>query len=105
MASFRELTGSRTLKLVTYIGEFATPGIGIPGEFGNPRFTDAVDAVVATARKHKKSLGRLVGSPEEGADHFRQGFDFICCMGDIWLLQRALNEGFASIRASLEEQT
>ncbi|MCP5083481.1 MAG: hpch/hpai aldolase [Alphaproteobacteria bacterium] len=85
-----------------WIGHFdLSASLGIPGDFENPLFTDAIDAVVAAGAKHNKSVGRLVGSPEEGAALFKQGFDFICYLGDMWLLQRALNEGFSAIKASV----
>ena len=87
-----------------WIGHFdLSLSLGIPGEFENPRFTDAVDAVVAAAKKHNKSLGRLVGSPQEGAELYGQGFDFICYLGDMWLLQRALSDGFSAIKAAAGE--
>ena len=87
-----------------WIGHFdLSTSLGIPGDFENPLFTDAVDAVLAAGAKHNKSVGRLVGSPEEGAALFEQGFDFICYLGDMWLLQRALSEGFSAIKAAVGE--
>ena len=87
-----------------WIGHFdLSASLGIPGEFENPRFTEAVDAVLAAGAKHNKSVGRLVGSPEEGVELFNQGFDFICYLGDMWLLQRALTEGFSAIKASVKD--
>ncbi len=85
-----------------WIGHFdLSASLGIPGKFDDDRFIQAVAQVVAAGKKHNKSVGRLVGSPEEGAALFRQGFDFICYLGDVWLLQRALREGFAAIRSEL----
>ncbi|CAN0500659.1 unnamed protein product, partial [Discosporangium mesarthrocarpum] len=87
-----------------WIGHFdLSASLGIPGDFENPLFTDAIDAVVAAGAKHNKSVGRLVGSPQEGVTLFNQGFDFICYLGDTWLLQRALNEGFSAIKAEVRE--
>ena len=40
--------------------------LGIPGEFDNPKFTKAIDKVIAAARKHGKALGRLVPTVEQG---------------------------------------
>lgn len=82
-----------------WIGHFdLSLSLGIPGEFDNPAFTSAVEAVVTAAKKHNKSLGRLVGSVEEGAALYNDGFDFICYLGDMWLLQKALREGLNGIR-------
>ena len=82
-----------------WIGHFdLSLSLGIPGEFDNPAFISAVEAVVTAAKKHNKSLGRLVGSVEEGAALYNGGFDFICYLGDMWLLQKALREGLNGIR-------
>ena len=40
--------------------------LGIPGEFDNPKFTAAIDTVVRAANKHKKALGRLVPTVDQG---------------------------------------
>lgn len=74
--------------------------LGIPGQFDHPRFVEAVEAFMAAAAKNGKSAGRLVGSPEEGAKLHKDGCDFICYLGDIWLLQRALREGFEAIKSA-----
>ncbi len=42
--------------------------LGIPGEFDNPKFTKAIDKVIAAARKHGKALGRLVPTVEQGIE-------------------------------------
>ncbi len=85
-----------------WIGHFdLTLSLGIPGEFDHPKFIAAVDAVVSAAKKHDKSLGRLVGTVEEGAALHRDGFDFICYLGDLWLLQKALREGLDGIREAV----
>lgn len=75
--------------------------LGIPGAFDDQRFKDAVARVMAAAKAHGKSVGRLAGSPAEAAALNRDGCDFICYLGDVWLLQRALSEGFAAIRSDL----
>ena len=72
--------------------------LGIPGQFDNPLFTEAVATVMAAARRHGKSVGRLVGSAEEGEKLFAEGCDFICYLGDIWLLGKALGDGLTAIR-------
>jgi 2-dehydro-3-deoxyglucarate aldolase/4-hydroxy-2-oxoheptanedioate aldolase len=83
-----------------WVGHFdLSVSLGIPGEFGNPVFTAAMDKVVAAAEKHGKSLGRLVGSVQQGIDCHAQGFDFICYSGDIWLLHDSLADAVGKIRA------
>ena len=52
-----------------WIGHFdLSASLGIPGRFDSPVFTDAVDAVMAAAKRNGVSVGRLVASGEEGAD-------------------------------------
>lgn len=86
-----------------WIGHFdLSASLGIPGRFDSPVFTDAVDAVMAAAKRNGVSVGRLVASGEEGAALHRDGCDFICYLGDVWILQRALTEGLASVKAALE---
>lgn len=83
-----------------WVGHFdLSVSLGIPGEFGHPTFTAAMDKIIAAARTHGKSLGRLVPNTQQGIDFYGQGFDFICYQGDIWLLHEALADGVAKIRA------
>src|SRR5215813_585009 len=63
-----------------WVGHFdLSVSLGIPGEFDHPKFTKAIDRVVAATRKHGKALGRLVPNVETGIEiNSRWGFDFIC---------------------------
>ncbi len=76
--------------------------LGIPGEFSNPKFTKAMDRIIKAAKKHKKSLGRLVPNAEQGISHYKQGFDFICYSGDIWVLRDGLAAGAKTIREGVK---
>lgn len=83
-----------------WVGHFdLSTSLGIPGRFDDPKFAKAIDAVVAATRKHNKALGRLVPSVESGIDFYRQGFDFICYSGDVWVLHNALAEALSALRA------
>lgn len=83
-----------------WIGHFdLSASLGIPGEFGHPRFAAALARVHAAARAHGRSYGRLVGDAAQGIEAFAQGFDWICYSGDVWVFQAALAEGVARIRA------
>ncbi|MEO1104522.1 MAG: aldolase/citrate lyase family protein, partial [Pseudomonadota bacterium] len=74
-----------------WIGHFdLSCSLGIPGEFDHPDFVKAVKAVKAAARKHGKALGRLVSTPEHGVALYKEGFDFICYSGDVWVLGEAV---------------
>lgn len=82
-----------------WVGHFdLSVSLGIPGEFGNPKFTKAIDKIVAAAKKHNKSMGRSVGSVEEGIRLYDQGFDFVCYWGDVWVFQAALTDAIDRLR-------
>lgn len=82
-----------------WVGHFdLSCSLGIPGAFEHPRFKEAVAHTVAAAQRHGKALGRLVPDAELGVALYREGFDFICYSGDVWLLQQALAAGVAAIR-------
>lgn len=85
-----------------WIGHFdLSASLGIAGQFDHPDFKEAVARVMAAARKSGKSVGRMAGSGEEAARLFAEGCDFICYLGDVWLLARALREGYADIRSAI----
>ena len=83
-----------------WVGHFdLSVSLGIPGDFGHPAFTAAMDRIAAAAKKHNKSLGRLVPNVQQGIDFNAQGFDFICYSGDVWVLHDALADAVSKIRA------
>jgi 2-dehydro-3-deoxyglucarate aldolase/4-hydroxy-2-oxoheptanedioate aldolase len=82
-----------------WVGHFdLTCSLGIPGEFANPKFIEAVAHTHAAARKHGKAYGRLVPDVAAGIQAFGQGFDFICYSGDVWMFQQALTAGVQGVR-------
>jgi 2-keto-3-deoxy-L-rhamnonate aldolase RhmA len=82
-----------------WVGHFdLSVSLGIPGEFGHPKFTIAMDGIIAAAKKHGKALGRLVPNVEQGIAYHRQGFDFICYSGDVWVLRDGLAAAGKAIR-------
>jgi len=83
-----------------WIGHFdLSASMGIPGQFDHPKFKTAVKKVGEACKKHKKSFGRLVPDVATGAALYRQGFDFICYSGDVWIFQAALKDGIDQLRA------
>ena len=54
--------------------------------------------IITAAKKHKKALGRLVPNVEQAIAFNKQGFDFICYSGDIWVLRDGLAAAAKSIR-------
>jgi 2-keto-3-deoxy-L-rhamnonate aldolase RhmA len=88
-----------------WVGHFdLSVSLGIPGEFDNPKFTKAIDRVVAAARKHGKALGRLAPTVEQGAELYRLGFDFICYSGDVWVLHNALAVAVKQLHAAAKKK-
>jgi 2-keto-3-deoxy-L-rhamnonate aldolase RhmA len=82
-----------------WVGHFdLSVSLGIPGEFSNPVFLAAVDRIIAAAKKHNRFLGRLVPNVEQGITLYKQGFDFICYSGDIWVLRDGLAAAGKAIR-------
>lgn len=72
--------------------------LGVPGDFAAPVFTAAVDRIIAAARRHRRSLGRMVMTAQDGRAAFAQGFDALCYGGDIWTYADAVSQGVAALR-------
>jgi 2-keto-3-deoxy-L-rhamnonate aldolase RhmA len=84
---------------VLWVGHFdLSVSLGIPGQFEHPKFLGAIERAVAAAKKHGKALGRLVPTTDLGVSLYRQGFDFCCYSGDVWVLRDALGEAVRKIR-------
>jgi 2-keto-3-deoxy-L-rhamnonate aldolase RhmA len=82
-----------------WVGHFdLSVSLGIPGEFNHPKFATAISGIVAAAKKHKIALGRLVPNTEQAIAFYKQGFDFCCYSGDVWVLRDALADATAKIR-------
>ncbi len=89
-----------------WIGHFdLTCSLGIPGEFDNAKFRDAVETVTRACRTHGKSLGRLVADVETGIALHRAGFDFISYSGDVWTFQGAVAAGVQGLRSGAGGRT
>ena len=86
-----------------WVGHFdLSCSLGVPGQFDHPTFTDAIERVIEGARKHGKAVGRLVPDVQTGIDLYKQGFDFVCYSGDVWVLQAGVKAGIDAIRAGVE---
>jgi 2-keto-3-deoxy-L-rhamnonate aldolase RhmA len=86
-----------------WVGHFdLSVSLGVPGQFESKTFNDAIDRVIAAARKHDKALGRLVATVEQGVELYAKGFDFICYSGDVWVLHDALAEAITRLRAACQ---
>ena len=84
-----------------WVGHYdLSTSLGIPGEFENPRFTEAIDRVVAACRANNLALGRIVSSVDEGKVLIDAGFDFIGYSGDAWIMRDALRDAIDSMRGA-----
>ena len=82
-----------------WVGHFdLSVSLGIPGEFDSPKFLDAIAKTAAATKKHGKSLGRLVPTTDLGIALYKQGFDFCCYSGDVWVLRDALTQAIGKLR-------
>jgi 2-keto-3-deoxy-L-rhamnonate aldolase RhmA len=72
--------------------------LGIPGQYGHPRFKEAAERILQVSKAYKKPVGILSASHGQARVHLNQGFQCISYSGDIWLLQRALSEGVQAVR-------
>lgn len=89
-----------------WIGHFdLSCSLGIAGEFTHPKFVDAVKTVAKAAKKHGKSLGRLVPDVATGLALHAEGFDFLSYAGDVWVYQAAVAAGIAGLREGAAEKT
>lgn len=83
-----------------WVGHFdLSVSLGIPGEFGHAKFAAAMKKIIGAAKKHGKSLGRLVPNTEQGITFYKQGFDFICYSGDVWVLRDGIAAANTAIRS------
>jgi 2-keto-3-deoxy-L-rhamnonate aldolase RhmA len=82
-----------------WVGHFdLSVSLGIPGQFEHPDFRKAMEGIIAAAKKYDLALGRLVPNVEQGIGFYKQGFDFCCYSGDVWLLRDALAAAVQDIR-------
>jgi 2-keto-3-deoxy-L-rhamnonate aldolase RhmA len=51
--------------------------LGVPGRFGDPGFTAALDAVAAGCRAHGKAAGILLRGSDEVASYLERGYRFL----------------------------
>ena len=82
-----------------WVGHFdLTNFLGIPGDFGNPVFTDALDTVVAAARRHGKGAAFMPSDAAAARDMRARGFNVIGVGTDHGLLMEAVSGLMNDIR-------
>jgi 2-dehydro-3-deoxyglucarate aldolase/4-hydroxy-2-oxoheptanedioate aldolase len=84
---------------VIWIGHFdLTCSLGIPAQFDDRRYLDALDRIQAAAEANGKAVGMLAMSPEEGQRLARRGFRCIG-FGDSGVYAQALRAAFEHVTA------
>lgn len=87
-----------------WLGHFdLTNFLGIPGDFANPVYRDAVGRIVAAAQKHGKAAGYMAADEALAAEYLRYGFRMIATGTDQGILQAALQARIASMRRAAEK--
>lgn len=84
-----------------WVGQFDLSNfLGIPAQFEHPKFTDAIDAVVAACARYKKIPGFMVTDEKWARDYVRKGFRLIAYGIDAALLQRGMAAGIEVLKAA-----
>jgi 2-dehydro-3-deoxyglucarate aldolase/4-hydroxy-2-oxoheptanedioate aldolase len=85
-----------------WVGHFdLSCSLGIPGQFDDKKFTDAIAEVVRACQATDTSLGRLVPEINGAIALYEQGFDFIAYHADAWAWGDAVKQGIDAIRAGV----
>jgi 4-hydroxy-2-oxoheptanedioate aldolase len=74
--------------------------MGILGDFGNPRFVAAIDAVGEAAHKHGKAAGILLPKPDDCAWYLERGYRFLASGNDGVLLNNAARNLLHTLRTT-----
>jgi 2-dehydro-3-deoxyglucarate aldolase/4-hydroxy-2-oxoheptanedioate aldolase len=77
--------------------------LGVPGDLGAPRFTEAIEHVMAVGRRHGKACGLLVTDGAAAARRLEQGWSFVAIGSDSTLLAAAVSAEFGRARTTLTE--
>ncbi len=83
---------------VLWLGHFdLTNFLGIPGQFDNPVYVNAVKRIVAAGRKHQKGLGFMAATPELAHQYKALGFNMLGTGTDPALLMAGVKNTLASV--------
>jgi len=98
LANLEAIAGTEGVD-VLWVGHFdLSQAMGIPGQFRNPAFLDALKKVVETARSHGKAAGIQPGHAEQAEEWLAIGYNVISWSSDIAVYRGALASGVKSLR-------
>lgn len=79
---------------VLWLGHFdLTNFLGIPAQFDHPKYVEAIEKLVAAARKHNKILACMTANDAWSREYWNKGFRLFAMGIDAHLLQGAVREG------------
>lgn len=82
-----------------WIGQYdLTASLGIPGEFGHPKFIEATKRVVDACHRHGKTATLATLDPQELSAGPSNGFRLLVYLADLWIYQQALRQCFRAVR-------
>lgn len=85
---------------VLWVGHFdLTNSQGIPGQFHNPIFLDAMKRVVETCRKYGLAAGIQPGNLTQVKEWMEMGFNVISYSADFFVYLDAMKQGVDGVRA------
>ncbi|MFC6357109.1 HpcH/HpaI aldolase family protein [Luethyella okanaganae] len=88
---------------VLWVGHFdLTTSMGIPTEFTNPLYLDALDRVAAAGRASGKAVGFLASGAEDAVSLVERGFRVLAYGSDIGIYRSALRSGLGAVRQAVE---
>jgi 4-hydroxy-2-oxoheptanedioate aldolase len=73
-------------------------GLGLPGDFSNPRFTAAIEAILTATSKHDRAPGIFGYTPEMAAQSLADGFVFASMGTDISFFRQGMEQALAAVR-------
>jgi 2-keto-3-deoxy-L-rhamnonate aldolase RhmA len=89
---------------IAWMGHYdLTVSMGIPAQFENPRFLEAMDALVACCRRHGVAPGFLPATPESATHWIRKGFRVISLGSDIGIFLNGVRMFRQSVVTSLAD--
>ena len=82
-----------------WVGHFdLSQSLGIPGQFDNPKFLDALKKVIDTARKNNLGIGIQPSSMDQTREWMEMGFNVISYSADHSVYMNAMKQAVSEVR-------
>jgi 2-keto-3-deoxy-L-rhamnonate aldolase RhmA len=89
---------------IAWMGHYdLTVSLGIPAEFDHPLFLDAMNALIASCRRHNVAPGFLPATPQSAAHWIAKGFRALSLGSDIGIFQNGVRSFRRSVLDSIAE--